>query len=140
MKVTANQLLNYIGHGGPKTEFRVQKSENVSENRKSIFRSKLMPISVIIGPNEPEKFGHFLGTDFFFIFCCIVLLLHGLRGFSGSACHRFSWLLKAMRDHGVPSSKTGFLYRHYKLKCDKRVNTSVEQNSWSTNDQKMAKA
>ena len=65
MKVAANRLLNYTGHGGPKTELRGQKSKIVSENRKSIFRSKLMPISVMIGPNEPGKFGRFPGTDNF---------------------------------------------------------------------------
>ena len=45
-----------------------QKSKNVSENWKSIFRSKLMPISVKIGPNEPEKFGRFLATENFSFF------------------------------------------------------------------------
>ena len=62
MKVTASRLLNYIGHGGPKTEFRGQKSKIVSENRKSIFRSKQMPISVIMGPNESKKIGRYSGT------------------------------------------------------------------------------
>ena len=41
------------------------KIKIVSENRKSIFRSKLMPISVMIGPNEQEKFGRFPGTEIF---------------------------------------------------------------------------
>ena len=72
MKVTANRLLNYIGHGGPKTEFRGQKSKIVSENWKSIFRSKLMPISIMIGPDETEKYGRFPGREFF------LLLLHSV--------------------------------------------------------------
>ena len=62
MKVTASRLLNYTGHSGPKTEFRGQKSKIVSENRKSIFRSKQMPISVIMGPNESKKIGRYSGT------------------------------------------------------------------------------
>ena len=53
MKVTANRLLNHIGHGEPKTKFRGHKI--VSENRKIIFRSKLMVISVMVRPNESKK-------------------------------------------------------------------------------------
>ena len=77
MKATANRLLNYTGHGGPKNKFRGQKSKIVSENRNIIFRSKLMPISVMIGPIEPEKLGRFSGTDFFYF------LLHSVIGLLG---------------------------------------------------------
>ena len=45
---------------GPKIENRLS-----SENRESIFRSKLMPISVMIEPNEPKKIGRFPGTENF---------------------------------------------------------------------------
>ena len=62
MKVTEKILLNYIGHGGPKAEFWGQKSKIVCENRESIFISKLMPISVMIRPNESEKIGCYSGT------------------------------------------------------------------------------
>ena len=75
MKVTANRLLNYIGHGGPKTDFGGPKSKIVSENQKSIFISKLMPISVIIRPNELKKSIVTQEQND----CCIVLGIGGRR-------------------------------------------------------------
>ena len=62
MKAIANRLLNWGGQGGAKTRLRGQKSKIVSENRKSIFRSKQMPIAVMIRPNESEKLGRYSGT------------------------------------------------------------------------------
>ena len=78
MKVTASRLLNYTGHSGPKTEFRGQKSKIVSENRKSIFRSKQMPISVIMGPNESKKIGRYSGTKW---------LLHSVISATSAGIH-----------------------------------------------------
>jgi len=43
-----------------------------SENRKSIFKAKLMPISVMVGPNKPAKVGIFPGTHLFSVALLIV--------------------------------------------------------------------
>ena len=67
VEVTTNRLLNYSGHSGAKTELSGQKSKIVSENRKNIFREKLMPISVMTDPinqknvvvSQEQKFSHF---------------------------------------------------------------------------------
>jgi len=72
MKVVAYPLINYTGHSGAKTDLRRKQMKTGSENRKSIFKAKSMPISAMVGPNKPEKVGLFPGTQICFCFCCIV--------------------------------------------------------------------
>ena len=75
MKVAANRLLNYTGHGGPKTELRGQKSKIVSENRKSIFRSKLLTAHFGYDRTQwTRKIRSLSRNRKFSIFCCIVII------------------------------------------------------------------
>ena len=73
MGVTTNGLLNYSGHSGAEIELSNQKSKIVSQNRKIILREKLMPISVMTGPNKPEKCDCFLRTEIFHFIVAVLL-------------------------------------------------------------------
>ena len=62
MKVVACRLINYSGHSGSKTDLRSKKPKTGSENRKNIFKAKLLTISVMVHTNKPENVGLFPGT------------------------------------------------------------------------------
>ena len=71
MIVVTFWLINYSGHSGAKTDLRSQKPKTGFKKRKNIFGVKPMPVSVIVGLDEPEKVGLCPGTKW---------LLHSVIG------------------------------------------------------------
>ena len=61
-KVVAYRLINYSEHWGKNLfKERKKKRKQALKSGKSISKAKLIPISVMVGPNKPETVGNFPG-------------------------------------------------------------------------------
>ena len=106
---------------GQKPNSGARKSKIVSENRKSIFISKLMPISVMIEPIEPEKSVAFQEQQFF-SFLLLVLCFWALS----------SWdLILAFKSRTCPNPCFELALGAQMYNTMRRTRQPLRQTLWS---------